>query len=145
MFNFKVLLLAFLLLATITLATRVTYSGKFAGNAVTSRTQTLAVVDDHKGEQILEHMTMWSDGKYTASRSRQPNMIIVVNVEVAASKGKASEMIQEMQTIVNNNYKPKSRSPSPDPARQQKSSSPHQARRLKSQSPRLAYRFIPSD
>ena len=126
MFNFKVLLLAFLLLATNVLATRVTYSGKFTGQKVGDRTQKLATVDDHKGEQIVENMATWSNGKYTASKSGSAvNMITVVNAVAAASKGQASEMVQEMQTIVSHNYRPRSRSHSP-------------ARRLKSRSPRLA-------
>lgn len=112
MLNFKVLFLAFLLLATNALAVRVTYSAKYTGQAVGERTQKLATVDDDKGEQILDHMSTWSGGKYTASRStRVANMIIVVNVVEAASKGAASDMLQDMQTIVNHNYRPRSPSP----------------------------------
>ncbi|MCJ1252092.1 hypothetical protein MMC30_009330, partial [Trapelia coarctata] len=52
MFNVKVLLLAFLLLATNVLAVRVTYSAKYTGQKVGERNQKLATVDDDKGEQI---------------------------------------------------------------------------------------------
>jgi hypothetical protein len=139
MFNVKVLLLAFLLLATNVLAVRVTYSAKFTGQKVGERTSKLATVEDDKGTQIIEKMATWSNGKYTAARSASAavNMINVVNAVEAPSKGAASDMVQEMQTIVANNYKPKSRSPSPHKVRR----SPRPARRLKARSPRLARQY----
>ena len=145
MLNFKVILLALLLLATNILAVRVTYSGTYTGQKVGERTQLLDTVDDDKGEQILGNMATWSDNKYKASKSRSvPNMIIVTNNVKAASKAEASEMVQEMRATVNHNYKPKSRSPSPAPAPGSRSRSPSPARlprsvrKLKSRSPKLA-------
>lgn len=139
MFNVKVLLLAFLLLATNVLAVRVTYVAKFTGQLVTDRTSKLATVDDHKGEQIIEKMATWSNGKYKAARSGSAavNMINVVNVVEAPTKGVATDMVQEMQHIVATNYRPKSRSPSPHKVRR----SPRPARRLKARSPRLARQY----
>ena len=115
MLNIKVILLAFLLLATNALAAvRVTYSAKFTGQKVGDRTQKLASVEEDEANQIVEHMATWSNNKYTASQSRSvANMIIVVNAVAAASKGEASEMVQEMQSIVNRNLRPAARTPSP--------------------------------
>lgn len=136
MFNVKVLSLAFLLLATNVLAVRVNYVAKYTGQLVGERNSKMATVDDHKGEQIIEKMATWSNGKYKAARSGSAavNMINVVNAVEAESKGKSSEMLQEMQSIVANNYRPKSRSPSPPKVRR----SPRPVRRLKARSPRLA-------
>jgi hypothetical protein len=53
MFNFKVLLFAILWLATNAFAIRVTYSGKYTGQKVGERTQTLKIVADNKGELVL--------------------------------------------------------------------------------------------
>lgn len=138
MLNVKVLLLAFLLLATNVLAVRVTYSAKFTGQKVGERTSKLATVEDDKGEQIVEKMGTWSNGKYTAKKSGSAaNMITVTNVVEAPSKGAANDMVQDMQHIVATNYKPKSRSPSPHKVRR----SLRPARRLKARSPRLARQY----
>ena len=138
MFNFKVLLLAFLLLASNVLAVRVAYSPKYTGQKVGQHAPKYATVDDDQAEQILEKMATWSNGKYTAAKTKSAavNIINVVNAVAAASKGEANDMAQEMQTIVHRNYVPKSRSPSP--TGKSRSRRYHPARRLKSRSPRLA-------
>lgn len=136
MFNVKVLLLAFLLLANNVLAVRINYVAKYTVMLVGDRTSKLATVDDDKGEQIIEKMATWSNGKYTAARSQSAavNIINVVNAVEAPTKGVATDMLQEMQHIVANNYQPKSRSPSAHKVRR----SPRPVHRLKARSPRLA-------
>ena len=138
MFSLKILLLALCLLATNILAVRVTYSAKFTGQKASEHTQRLDTVDDDKGVQILEHMFAWSGGKYMASRVRVLNMILVVNVEAAESKGRASEMIQQMVSIVSRNYNPNRRSLSLAPSTKSRSRS---ARNLKARSAGLERRM----
>ena len=104
MFNFKVLLLAFLLLATDVFAARINYSAKYHDGKKISRTSKNAEVPDDKEQLILDKMKEWSDDKYEASKSKH-NIIQVTNVEVAASKGKASEEVQDMQHIVHEHIK----------------------------------------
>ena len=89
MFKSKVLLLAVLLLVTDAFAARISYSAKFTNGDKTSRTQKLGEVPDDKADLIVNNMQTWSNDKYTATASRY-NMIVVANVEPAASKGKAS-------------------------------------------------------
>ena len=129
MFNLKVLFLAFLLLAADALAARVIYSGNFAGSSVSTRTQKATVVDDAKAEAILENIATWSNGEFTASKGRTTGIVTVVNVEAAASKGKASELVQNMQAVVSENYRPAARSPSPTPASRPHSPAAHKLRR----------------
>ena len=102
MFKSKVLLLTFLLLDAF--AARISYSAKFTNGDKTSRTQKLGEVPDDKADLIVNNMQTWSNDKYTATTSRH-NMIVVANVEPAASKGKASEEVQDMQSIVSSNIK----------------------------------------
>jgi hypothetical protein len=104
MFNLKVLLLASLLLATDVFAARINYSAKYTDGDKIARTSKLLEVPDDKEQLILDDMGKWSDNKYSASKSKY-NFIQVINAEPAASKGKASEEVQEMQSIVNQNIK----------------------------------------
>ena len=104
MFHSKVLLLAFFLLATDVFAARITYSAKYDNNGKVARTTKNAEVPDDKEQLILDNMASWSDDKYGASKSKH-NIILVVNNEPAASKGKASEEVQEMVEIVAKNTK----------------------------------------
>ena len=104
MFHSKVLFLAFLLLATNVFATRINYSAKYHDKDKIARTSKNAEVPDHKEQLILDNMATWSDNKYNAAKSKH-NVIQVTNAEPAASKGKASEEVQEMQSIVSKNIK----------------------------------------
>jgi len=102
--NLRVLLLAFLLLATDVFAGRISYTAKYTIGGNMQRTSKLANVPNDKEQLIIDNMGAWSDNKYTASHSKH-NMVLVTNVEAAASKGQASEEVQEMQTIVNQHIK----------------------------------------
>ena len=105
MFNLKVLLLAFLLLATNVFAARINYSAKYKDGDKTQRTSKNANVPDDKEQSILDNMKTWSDNKYEAHKSTRVNIIQVTNIVEAASKGKASEEVQDMQQIVNDHIK----------------------------------------
>ena len=96
MLKAQVLLLAALLLATNVLAGRISYSASYTNGDKTQRTQKLSNVPDDKDDLIVDNMQTWSDGKYTASVSRH-NIVVVANVVGAASKGLASEQVQDMQ------------------------------------------------
>lgn len=104
MFIFKALLLAVLLPVTDVCAARIYYSAKYthSDNNDISRTSKSANVPDDKVDLIVTNMQIWANDKYTATNSRH-NMITVANVEPAASKGKASEEVQDMQSIVSSN------------------------------------------
>ena len=104
MLQLKALLLASLLLTTEVLAARITYSAKFHDGHKIPHTSKLGNVPDDKEQDILDNMAHWSDNKYSAKKSKH-NMILVVNAEAAASRGKASEEIQEMQSIVHKHTK----------------------------------------
>ncbi|KAI9722707.1 MAG: hypothetical protein M1812_001638 [Candelaria pacifica] len=104
MYKLNVLLMAFLLLATNVFAARINYSAKYKDGDKTSRTSKNANVPDDKEQDILDNMKSWSNDKYTASKSKF-NIIQVINVEEAASKGKASEEVQDMQSIVSKHIK----------------------------------------
>ena len=104
MFHSKVLFLAFLLLATNVFAARINYSAKYHDKDKIARTSKNAEVPDDKEQLILDNMATWSDNKYNAANSKH-NVIQVTNAEPAASKGKASEEVQEMQSIVSKNIK----------------------------------------
>ena len=104
MFKSQVLLLAALLLVTDVFAARISYSAKYTNGDNTQRTQKLGNVPDDKADLIVNNMQTWSNDKYTATQTRH-NIIVVANVEAAASKGLASEQVQDMQSIVNNNIK----------------------------------------
>ena len=104
MFKSKVLLLAVLLLATDVFAARINYSAKYTDGDRISRTSKNANVPDDKEQSILDNMKTWSNDKYTATKTRH-GIIQVANVEPAASKGKASEEVQDMESIVRKNIK----------------------------------------
>ncbi|KAI4128810.1 MAG: hypothetical protein LQ347_004031 [Umbilicaria vellea] len=104
MFHSKVLLLSILLLASDVFAARINYSAKYKDGDKIARTSKNAQVPDDKEQSILDHMKTWSGDKYEATKSKF-NFIQVTNVEAAASKGKASEEVQEMQSIVAKNIK----------------------------------------
>lgn len=104
MFHAKLLLLALLLLATNIFAARINYSAKYHDKDKIARTSKNAEVPDDKEQLILDNMATWSDDKYNAAKSKH-NVIQVTNAEPAASKGKASEEVQEMQSIVSKNIK----------------------------------------
>ena len=104
MLNLKVLLLAFLLLASNVFAGRINYSAKYKDGDKISRTSKNANVPDDKEQDIIDHMREWSDNKYEAGKSRH-NIIQVTNIEIAESKGEASEEVKDMQHIVNKNIK----------------------------------------
>lgn len=104
MLNLKIFMLALLLLATDALAARINYSAKYTDGAKISRTFKNAEVADDKEQLILDGMASWSGNRYTATKSRL-NIIQVVNAQPAASKGKASEQVQDMQSIVHQHTK----------------------------------------
>ena len=105
MFHLKVLLLAFLLLATDAFAARINYSAKYKDGDKTQRTSKNGNVPDDKEQSILDNMKTWSNSKYEAHKNTKVNIIQVTNVQEAASKGKASEEVQDMQKIVNEHIK----------------------------------------
>ena len=102
MFKSQVLLLAVLVLATDVFAARITYNAKYTDGDKIARTTKNAEVPDDKEQSILDNMGTWSDDKYTATKSKH-NIVVVTNAKPAASKGKASEEVQEMQSIVSKN------------------------------------------
>ena len=104
MLGSQIYLFAFLLLAADTLGARLQYTAKYKVGDEIKRTNTAAGdITDEKGENIVEHMKEWSDNKYSASKLKRGGIYAVINVEPAASKGKASEEIQEMRSIVAKN------------------------------------------
>ncbi|KAL9623223.1 MAG: hypothetical protein Q9160_002538 [Pyrenula sp. 1 TL-2023] len=105
MLNFRILPLAFLLLASNVFAARINYSAKYKNGKKTSRTSKNSEVPDDKEQLILDDMQTWSDNKYSAKKNEKLNLIQVANAEPAASKGKASEEVQDMQSIVKKHIK----------------------------------------
>ena len=66
------------MLATHVFAVRVVWSAPIANLQIGKGNQKLDSVDEDKAEQMLEHMSTWSGGKYTARKAAKvPNMIIV--------------------------------------------------------------------
>ena len=117
MIYFKALVFAFLLLATEVLATRCTYSVKhsdIASGMPGNHNSKLAEMDQDKADSVVTNMGTWSGGKYQAKKSRAPNMIIVSGTTTSSQ---SNAMIQDMQHVVSVNYKARSKSPSPGPAR----------------------------
>ena len=91
------------MLATDVFAARINYSAKFTDqNGVVHRTQKLGSIDDDKADLVVNNMGTWSDNKYSATLSRH-NMVMVVNAVAAGSKGEASQEVQDMQSLVNQN------------------------------------------
>jgi hypothetical protein len=87
MVYFKVLMLAFLLLAADVLAVRCTYSvtaSDIASGKPGHRTSKMAEVDQDKADSIVANMGTWSGGKYKAQKSRAPNMITVTGTTTAS-------------------------------------------------------------
>ena len=112
MFNLKAyLLVGLLLLTSDVLAVRVTYSATFVGQKVGERTSRLATVDDDKAESIVENMGKWSNDRYQAANGR--HMVLVTNKVAAASRKQATDMIEDMQRVVKDNYVPPSNTPDP--------------------------------
>ena len=105
MLNLKLLLLAFLLLATDVFAARINYSASYKDGDKISHTSKNKEVPDDKEQLIVDNMRTWSDDKYEAHKNARVRLIQVTNLKDAASKGKASEEVQEMQKIVNDHIK----------------------------------------
>ena len=117
MVYFKALIFAFLLLAADVLAVRCTYSvthSDVASGKPGQRNQKLAEMDQAKADSVVANMGTWSGGKYEGKKSRAPNMITVSGTTTSSQ---SNAMIQDMQHVVSANYKERSKSPSPGPAR----------------------------
>ncbi|KAI9703696.1 MAG: hypothetical protein M1836_007466 [Candelina mexicana] len=104
MFKLNVLMMVFLLLTANVFAARINYSAKYKVGDKIERTSKNGEVPDDKEDDIIKNMKDWSNNKYSASKSKL-NIIQVINAEPAASKGKASEEVQDMQSIVNKHIK----------------------------------------
>ena len=104
MLSFKIFIFAVLLLATDVFAGRINYSAKYHVGSTIARTSKNAEIPDSKEQLVVDKMKEWSEGKYEAAKSRH-NIVQVTNVQVAASKGKASEEVQEMESIVRKHIK----------------------------------------
>ena len=117
MFSFGLFLLASLLLASNALAIKVTYYAKVAGsNAPGAMSNKATEVDDEKGSAILSRMSTWSDDKYKAVNAKVgPARITVSPVTAPKTPAQATEMINEMQSLVVKHYRPRSPSPAPGP------------------------------
>lgn len=102
MFNAKFLLFVFLLLAADAFAARINYSAKYKDGDKTSRTSKNGNVPDDKEQLIIDNMKTWSNDRFEAGKSRH-NIIQVTNIVEASSKGAASQEVQDMQHIVNQN------------------------------------------
>ena len=83
---------------------KINHSAKYTNGDNTQRTQKSEKVSDYKAGLIVNNMQIWFDDKCTTTNSRF-NMIVVANVKAVASKGLASEQIQEIPSIVNSNIK----------------------------------------
>ncbi|KAI0896647.1 hypothetical protein F4806DRAFT_465280 [Annulohypoxylon nitens] len=99
MFNMKVVLFAFLLLAADVFAARINYSAKYHDGKKVARTSKNGEVADAVAQSILTEMHTWSGGAYQAGMSKY-GFIQVVNTQVAASKGAASTQVQNMQALI---------------------------------------------
>ncbi|KAI1853153.1 hypothetical protein JX265_011434 [Neoarthrinium moseri] len=114
MFNVKVAILAFFLLATSVLADKINvsyiqrYNGGQMGEQRTSTSKEYEVDDDDKDdikERIVSKMGSWSGGRYQASESRFRGIIQITSNTVSDSKGRAGEVIEDMTKILTSNYK----------------------------------------
>jgi hypothetical protein len=101
MLGSKVTLFAVLLLAADVLATRVVYSGRYDDNGKTASTKKLTELDDDKADKVKDNVKDWSDGKFDASKHHLTGILTVFNTANAASKGAASQLVQDMQSLVN--------------------------------------------
>jgi hypothetical protein len=99
--NLFLLILGLILLATVALGARVTYTAWYTQGlgghpAFTSRHGTIA--EEHV-EPLLEHIAQWSSGKYTAATSRH-NLITVGAHQRVHTKNEASQVVQDMVHLV---------------------------------------------
>lgn len=95
------LILGLILLATDVLGARVTYTAWYTQGlgghpAYTSRHGTIA--DGHV-EPLIEHISQWSGGRYTAARSRH-NLITVRAHQRVHTKNEASQKVQNMVHLI---------------------------------------------
>ena len=113
MLNAKFLFLTFLVLAANTLAARLTYVCRFEGGKVSDASKKHAEIDDSKAESIISGMSSWSGGKYKVSKHARTGIIIIAANTRAASQGAATDVVQNMQSLVAQNARAKSPTPGP--------------------------------
>ncbi|KAF2147918.1 hypothetical protein K461DRAFT_316393 [Myriangium duriaei CBS 260.36] len=104
MFNSKTLFVAFFLLVTNVLATKVTYYivYKTSKGGVTSVSRDGEVPDDSV-TAIIDNMRTWSGQKYKASMRHNSHGLEIVNISPARTKSETRGMFDQMESIIANN------------------------------------------
>ncbi|CAG9946927.1 unnamed protein product [Clonostachys rosea f. rosea IK726] len=110
MASLKALVFGLLLLVSQALASRVVFLGRFADPTKPdqvkkpSRTTKSLQMPDDKASQAMARMKAWSNNKYQANPGDH-NTVQISNVALAKTRPEATKMVEEMQAIVNKNYK----------------------------------------
>ncbi|KAI9647026.1 hypothetical protein NHQ30_005028 [Ciborinia camelliae] len=105
MYAFKNLSFAFLLLAASVQAGKITYTCKDNTGGVdkTGRIETKAGgrIPDDQDQVVVDGMSEWSDGQFTASIHERTKTVIVKCVEGRANKNLATTANNEQEQLVN--------------------------------------------
>lgn len=101
---------AVLLLATESIAVRVTYSFKYTEGGIDNHggftTKNGGTIPDDKEQSVIDNMGTWSDHKYTATKSTSGvNLVKITNNHPPQHSGEAKSQLEDAQKILKKHTK----------------------------------------
>lgn len=100
-------LFGLLALASNVFAARVSYVGRYSqgiGGKPGRTTRAQQISDDHV-KPILNNMSSWSGGKYSASQNAKTGIVVIQNVNEVQTQAQANNVVQDQVALVCNKIK----------------------------------------